>query len=152
MLTIRLVEHGSAPYEETVALRYDILRKPLGIGFTAEQLGAEGTDHHLACYDDDGVLLGCLILTPLDDGKLKMRQVAVAESAQRRGVGRALVERSEELAREHGFREIVLNARETAVPFYLALGYDRVGDRFEEVGIPHWKMVKEMRGERIAGS
>ena len=37
MLTIRLVEHGSAPYEETVALRYDILRKPLGIGFTADQ-------------------------------------------------------------------------------------------------------------------
>jgi predicted GNAT family N-acyltransferase len=81
----------------------------------------------------------------LGDGKLKMRQVAVAERAQRRGVGRVMVERSEEFARDHGFDEIVLNARETAVPFYLALGYDRIGDRFEEVGIPHWKMRKVVR-------
>jgi predicted GNAT family N-acyltransferase len=145
MFTISLVEHGSAAYEETVALRDDILRKPLDLNFTPEQLGAEGTDHHLACYDGES-LVGCLVLTPLGDGKLKMRQVAVAESAQRRGVGRAMVERSEEFAREHGFDEIVLNARETAVPFYLALGYDRIGDRFEEVGIPHWKMRKIVRG------
>ncbi|MDB5033606.1 MAG: yjcF [Chlorobi bacterium] len=140
---IRLIAHRSPAYEETVALRDDILRKPLGLSFTPEQLGAEGGDYHLACYLD-GALAGCLILTPVDDVALKMRQVAVAEEMQGRGVGRALVERSEEMAREKGFREIVLNARETAVPFYDRLRYERVGDRFEEVGIPHWKMRKSI--------
>jgi len=127
-LTIRLLEHSSPAYEETVALRDEILRKPLGLTFTPEQLGAEASDYHLACYDGDR-LLGCLILTPLAGDALKMRQVAVAGDAQRRGVGRAMVEFSEEFARRNGFREIVLNARETAAPFYDALGYDRVGER-----------------------
>ncbi|MEP7218840.1 MAG: GNAT family N-acetyltransferase [Bacteroidota bacterium] len=140
---IRLIAHRSPTYEETVALRDDILRRPLGLSFTPEQLGAEGADYHLACYLD-GALAGCLILTPIDDNALKMRQVAVAEEMQGKGVGRALVERSEEIGREKGFREIVLNARETAVPFYDRLRYERIGERFEEVGIPHWKMRKSL--------
>ena len=39
-----------------------------------------------------------------------------------------------------GGSEIALHARESAVPFYLALGYGLVGEPFEEVGIPHRKM------------
>ncbi|MEO5929221.1 MAG: GNAT family N-acetyltransferase [Candidatus Kapaibacterium sp.] len=142
-LDIRLIAHRSPAYEETVALRDDILRRPLGLSFTPEQLGGEGADYHLACYLD-GALAGCLILTPIDDNALKMRQVAVAEEMQGKGVGRALVERSEEIGREKGFREIILNARETAVPFYDRLRYERIGERFEEVGIPHWKMRKSL--------
>ncbi|KXK56559.1 MAG: Histone acetyltransferase HPA2-like protein [Chlorobi bacterium OLB7] len=75
-----------------------------------------------------------------------MRQVAVAESAQRSGIGKAMVDFSEHFAREHGFSEITMHARETAVPFYLNLGYEIIGDRFEEVSIPHFKMRKEIGG------
>jgi predicted GNAT family N-acyltransferase len=141
-LTVRLVPHGSAEYEETVALRDDILRKPLGLQFTPELLGAESSDLHLACYNESGMLVGCLILTPAGDGVVKMRQVAVAGEMQGEGIGRAMVERSEEIARERGFREMTLHARESAVPFYERLGYDRIGERFEEVTIPHWAMRK----------
>jgi len=140
---LRLVDHGSAEYEETVALRDDILRRPLGLVFTPEQLGAEWSDFHVGCYRS-GALVGCLILTPLPGGELKMRQVAVAEHAQRQGVGGAMVRFSEEFAKRNGFREITMHARETAVPFYLLLGYETIGDRFEEVTIPHFKMHKTM--------
>ena len=142
-LLLRLVLHGSPEYEETVALRDEILRRPLGLRFTPEVLGAESGDMHLACYEN-GALVGCLILSPGDAGTIKMRQVAVAEQLQGRGVGRALVERSEEIAREHGFREMVLHARDTAVPFYERLGYERVGEQFQEVNLPHWKMRKSL--------
>ncbi len=145
-LTITTIEHGSPAYEETVALRNDVLRKPLGLGFTPEQLGAEGSDIHVACYDD-GRLVGCLILTPLDGEEVKMRQVAVAEGVQGKGIGTEMVLFSERLASGRGFRRMVLNARETAVPFYERLGYRREGERFEEVTIPHWKMGKSMAPE-----
>lgn len=144
-LTIRLVPHGSAEYEETVALRDDILRRPLGLQFTSEGLGAEIEDLHLACYLEED-LVGCLILTPAGSTTVKMRQVAVAEEMQGKGIGRAMVTRSEEIALEHGFTEMVLNARDTAVPFYENLGYERIGEQFEEVTIPHWKMRKELPG------
>jgi ribosomal protein S18 acetylase RimI-like enzyme len=90
-------------------------------------------------------LLGYLNLAHADDGDVKMRQVAVDPQAQGQGVGRALVEASEALARRLDYRRMVLHARETAVPFYERLGYDRVGERFEEVTLPHFKMVKALR-------
>lgn len=142
-LTLSLVPHGSPAYEETVALRDDILRRPLGLVYPPEMLGAEASDYHLACYSD-GVLAGCLILTPIDERTVQMRQVAVAEAMQGTGIGRAMVERSEEIARAQGFAEMVLNARDTAIPFYDRLGYERVGEEFEEVGIRHWRMRKDI--------
>jgi predicted GNAT family N-acyltransferase len=60
-----------------------------------------------------------------------------------------MVERSEAIAREHGFTDMILHARESAVPFYERLGYERVGERFEEVSIPHWRMRKGMAGGRV---
>ena len=54
------------------------------------------------------------------------------------------MEFSEEFARTHGFTFMVLNARETAVPFYLKLNYAIVGEPFEEVTIPHRRMMKAL--------
>jgi len=142
-LVFRVVEFGSPEYVETVALRDDILRRPLGLHFTPELLGEEAHDIHLACYRNDD-LAGCLILVPLADGDIKMRQVAVAADAQRTGVGSALVKESERIAFERGFARMVLNARLTAVPFYLRLGYLAVGEEFLEVTIPHHAMEKHL--------
>jgi predicted GNAT family N-acyltransferase len=133
---------GTPEFDALLALRYDILRKPLGLDFTVEQIAAEYDSVHLACYDDSWELLGCLTLLPVDESSVKMRQVAVAANAQGRGVGRFLVAASENWARKKGFSKMILHARETAVPFYLKLGYRKVGKRFEEVGIPHFKMER----------
>ena len=142
-LTFRQTPYGSAAYEASVALRYEVLRQPLGLEFSSEQLETEASAYHLGCYRD-GELLGCLILVPCDDEKVKMRQVAVADHAQGQGVGRALVAYAEDFARQHGFREITMHARETAVPFYEKLGYRRHGECFEEITIPHWQMCKQL--------
>ena len=53
-----------------------------------------------------------------------------------------MVRFSEELAIDKGFDKMVLSARDTAVSFYLRLGYELVGEPFEEVTIPHRKMLK----------
>lgn len=141
MYTIE-IDFGTPEYDEAVRLRTDVLRKPLGLEFTPEQLAEEYDQRHLAAYNASGRLLGCLSLVVADDASWKMRQVAVAEAVQGKGVGKTLVEASEHLALLAGVNSMVLHARETAVPFYLALGYVTVGERFEEVGIPHFKMQK----------
>ncbi|MCC6458961.1 MAG: GNAT family N-acetyltransferase [Saprospiraceae bacterium] len=140
---ILAIEFGTPAFDEAVALRYEILRRPLGLEYTPEQLAEEYDQHHLAAYHDtSGRLLGYLNLTPLNDAEVKMRQVAVATAAQGQGVGAALVRASEVLARQLGFSKITLHARETALSFYLRLGYTQLGEQFEEVGIPHFKMEK----------
>jgi predicted GNAT family N-acyltransferase len=143
-LTVIPIEFATPEYDETVRLRYKILRLPLGLDYTAEQLAAEYTDTHLAAYDERWILRGCLVLTKATENVLKMRQVAVDDAVQGQGVGRVMVEASELWARQNGFTRFELNARETAVPFYEKLAYTAVGERFVEVGIPHFKMVKEL--------
>lgn len=140
-ITFQLVEHGTAEYDETLALRYEILRRPLGLEFDPDALAREDSDYHLAGYRD-GELVACLVLTPHDDGEIKMRQVAVRESEQGRGVGRDLVRESERVARANGFSRVVLNARAAVVPFYEKLGYRVVGEPFEEVTIRHRGMER----------
>ena len=54
--------YGSPEYAATIKLRNEILRKPLGLRFSDEQLPAERGNHHLACYRD-GRLVACLVLT-----------------------------------------------------------------------------------------
>jgi predicted GNAT family N-acyltransferase len=143
-MVILNIEFATPEYDETVQLRDKILRRPLGLVFSEEQLAEEYADFHLAAYTNDWLLRGCLVLTPKNDKTLKMRQVAVDEAVQKTGVGQQLVAASEALGRVRGFDIMELNARETAVPFYQKLDYSVVGERFEEVGIPHFKMTKKL--------
>jgi len=143
-LELKLAEHGSVLYGEAIALRRKVLREPLGLDFSEEQLKKESNDFHLVALAD-GKVVGCLVLTPLNHRTVQMRQVAVEPSMQGQGVGRCLVERSEAIAREQGFWEIVLHARESAVDFYLKLGYQVRGETFIEVTIPHREMFKIIR-------
>jgi ribosomal protein S18 acetylase RimI-like enzyme len=84
-------------------------------------------------------IVGVLVLRPQPDALL-LENVAVAPSAQGRGIGRALIAYAEERARELALPKVTLytNARMTEnVALYAALGYlevDRRGEHgFERV-------------------
>ena len=138
------IAFGTPAFDEAVQLRYEVLRRPLGLTYTEEQLAEEYDQVHLAAYSNHSVLIGYLNLTPQDVEVIKMRQVAVAPDCQGKGVGKELVKAAEDLASQSGYKRMVLHARETAVPFYKALEYNSVGAQFEEVGIPHFRMEKAL--------
>ncbi|MCE5269356.1 MAG: GNAT family N-acetyltransferase [Planctomycetaceae bacterium] len=142
-LEICEVAHGSPEYWETADLRNRVLRQPIGLKFSPEDIEAEKHYRHFACYFGDR-LAACLMLDPLENGDIRMRQLAVLPELQRQGVGKSLVAHAEEWARKAGYRRMTLHARETAVTFYEALGYSRGGARFEEVTIQHWAMDKRL--------
>ncbi len=138
------IPFASPRYDETIVLRDAILRKPLKLTFTPEDLALEYNQFHLACFSERWEILGCLVLKPRDKGAIQMRQVAVRNDIQSKGIGSFLVRECETLAKREGFNKMILNARETALNFYKRNGYTQVGKRFEEVGIPHFAMEKEL--------
>ena len=72
---------------------------------------------------------------------IKLERFAVLRSYRNLGIGKALVKFM--LDTIHGDEEIYLHAQEAVVKFYLPLGFKKIGERFFEAGIPHWKMVKK---------
>ena len=138
------IEFGTPAFDEAVKLRYKVLKEPLGLDFTAEQLAEEYDQFHLAAYTEGLMLCAYLLLTPQNATTIQMRQVAVKPGLQKKCIGKNLVGYSESWSITHGFSEMILHARDTAVSFYLKLGYKKSGKPFEEVGIEHWLMKKTL--------
>jgi GNAT superfamily N-acetyltransferase len=135
-VTFHEVRVGSLEYRGAVRLREAVLRAPLGLTLSAEEMAVEPECHHFVGVAGEEVI-ATLLLKPLDAVTVKMRQVAVLPAWQGTGVGARLVRFAEEAARERGFRRIVAHARDTAVRFYQRLGYAVEGEPFLEQTIPH---------------
>lgn len=142
-MALQIIDHGSKEYKQMVELRLNILRKPLNLAFTDEELEKEKNDILVGCFDD-GKLEACCMLTPTAPKTVRLRQMAVTSGLQGKGMGRALLQFAENIAYDRGYRKITMHARKTAIGFYEKLGYSVTGEEFEEVTIPHFEMAKEL--------
>jgi predicted GNAT family N-acyltransferase len=142
-MALKIIDHGSKEYKQMVDLRYDILRKPLGLSFTQEELDREKGDILIGAFDDERIL-ACCLLTKMDNATCKLRQMAVQNSQQGKGIGATMMNFAENVARDRGYGVLAMHARKTAAGFYEKLGYKVSGDEFEEVTIPHYVMQKKL--------
>ena len=145
MIEIREVFYASWDHEEELILRNAVLRKPLGLNLYEQDLTLEKDYFRIAAFlKKDNSIAGSLLLVPIDDRIIQMKQMAVKESLQTMGIGREIISFAETFIEDRGYNEIILNARKNALDFYLKMGYQVRGEEFVEVGIPHFKMVKKI--------
>ena len=85
------------------------------------------------------------MLVPIEKDTVQLRQMAVLSGLQGKGIGRTIMQFAENLARDRGFKRIFMHARDTAVGFYQKQGYEKKGEMFTEVSIPHYVMEKIIR-------
>ena len=142
-MALKIIDHGSREYEQMIRLRNDILRKPLGLEFTPEELENEKNEILIAAFEDDKIL-GCCMIVKHDEKNCRLRQMAVLNNLQGKGIGRALMSFAENIARDQGYKKLNMHARKTAIGFYERLGYSVTGDEFFEVTIPHCEMEKSL--------
>lgn len=142
-MPIKIIDHGTSQYQQMVDLRMEILRKPLGLHFTQEDLDNEKEDILIGAFEDDD-MVACCILTKVNPELCKLRQMAVHQKMQRNGVGHAIMQFAENVARDAGFKTMTMHARKSAEVFYEKQGYAAYGDEFIEVTIPHIEMRKKL--------
>ena len=142
-MALKIIDHGTAEYYQMIKLRDDILRKPLGLSFAADELDKERNNLHIAAYEDDQ-MLGCCMLVEEEPLTVRLRQMAVMNDLQGKGIGRALMQFAENLARDRGYKKITMHARKNALGFYEKMGYRKIGKEFHEITIPHYVMEKEL--------
>ncbi len=142
-MPIKQIDHNTPEYQQMVKLRLEILRKPLNLSFENSELDKEKNDILIAALDED-VMLGCCLLTPAGERVVRLRQMAVQNNLQGKGVGASMMNYAENIARDKGYKKLMMHARKTAVGFYEKLGYKIVGNEFTEVNLPHFIMEKKL--------
>jgi ribosomal protein S18 acetylase RimI-like enzyme len=143
-MALKQIDYGTPEYEKMVRLRYDLLRKPLGLSFDPQELEKEKDDVLIGAFEDER-MLGCCLLTPSGPKTLRLRQMAVSNNLQGKGIGRALMIFAENIARDMGYETLMMHARVTAIGFYEKLGYEKKDGQFIEITIPHVIMEKKLR-------
>jgi len=142
-MALKILDHGSREYQQMVHLRNEILRKPLGLEFTPEELEKEKDEILIGAFEDEK-MLGCCMLIKVDKSTVRLRQMAVLNNLQGKGIGRALMQFAENIARDRGFQKIIMHARASAIGFYEKLGYQVSGNEYVEVTLPHFTMEKRL--------
>ena len=93
---------------------------------------------------DDEQMLGCCMLVQENPSTVRLRQMAVLNDLQGKGIGQALTLFAENIARDHGYKIMSMHARKVVVGFFEKMGYKVKSDEFIEITIPHVVMEKEL--------
>ena len=142
-MALKILDYGSKEYQQMVKLRDDMLRKPLGLGFSAQELENEKDNMLIGAFEDED-MLGCCMLVEEKGDMVRLRQVAVLNDLQGKGIGRALINFAENLARDRGCKIISMHARKGTTVFFEKMGYKITSPEFMEITIPHYIMQKQL--------
>jgi len=140
---LKQIDHGSPEYIKMVDLRNQILRKPLGLTFTNEELENEKNEILIAAFEEDEIL-GCCVLCPIENERFRLRQMAVKDDVQGKGIGASIMSFAETIAKDKGYKYMLMHARDSAIGFYEKFGYKVIGTPFIEVNLPHHIMEKKL--------
>ena len=142
-MALKIIDHGTPEYQQMVKMRDDILRKPLGLTFSQQELEKEKENMLIAAFEEED-MLGCCMLVEEDAATVRLRQMAVLNDLQGKGIGRALMNFAENLARDRGYKVLSMHARKNTIGFYEKMGYNVASEEFTEITIPHIIMEKKL--------
>lgn len=136
MSSIAVVEYHSELYPAVLHLRRKVLREPLGMGYSDEELLKDRETVYFA-YIEEGEVRGVVGMEGPVGHVVRLKQMAVDAALQGKGIGRKLVAALEAYAKERGATEIILDARWDARDFYNKLGYSEYGEEYTKIGLRH---------------
>lgn len=126
------------------AIRHTVFVLEQAVPDEEEWDGLDGEAIHLLARDAAGRPVGTARIL-LDGEVAKIGRVAVLREARGRGVGMALMRAA--LAHLEGIgvlRRVVLGAQTHAIGFYERLGFVAHGPEYDDAGIPHRDMTREL--------
>lgn len=125
------------------SIRRQVFQEEQGVAPELEFDGKDESAQHLLAYWENQPV-GTLRIRALDKDTAKIERLAVLPHARRKGIGKQLTQTAMNWAQAEGYRQIKLNSQTYIQAFYQQLGFESVGEEFEEAGIPHIQMIKKI--------
>lgn len=115
----------------------------------ADEYDAEGADcTHFMIFDGDE-LIGTYRIICEKKGEAHFQRFCVLKDYRGEGYGRAALREAESYCVEKGYSKMTLHSQCYAIGFYERSGFTVVSGVFDDAGIPHTAMEKDIEPEEI---
>ncbi len=141
MCRIRIREASwPADREALEAIRCEVFIREQGVPRGLEFDGRDTSALHWLALAEDDRPVGTLRL--LASGQIGRLAVSASERGQ--GIGSRLLHHAIAAAEAHGWNEVWLNSQHARRSFYAPFGFIVISDVFQEAGIPHQRMLRQL--------
>ncbi|HEY9860901.1 MAG TPA: GNAT family N-acetyltransferase [Candidatus Obscuribacterales bacterium] len=126
-------------------IRHLVFQVEQGVTPALDFDGLDSESQHIVA-SINGHAVGTTRLRHLDERTVKIERLAVLPEFRNQGIGRQIMEATLELLTQSPqVKTVQLHAQLYIKDLYQKLGFVQVGDVFEEAGILHVKMQKQLR-------
>ena len=129
---------------EMQAIRRSVFQEEQGVAPQLEFDGLDKTAIHLLAYLDDRPV-GTARIRYLNEQIAKIERLAVLSTARGLGIGKKLMQEAIQVAKQNNVQEVVIHAQEYVKGLHQQLGFKQIGEVFEEAGIPHVQMIRQLK-------
>jgi predicted GNAT family N-acyltransferase len=142
-ITLRIVNYTDNS-SEIKAIRTQVFQIEQGVDPEIEFDGKDETAEHLLAYLDNQPV-GTARIRYLSPKTAKIERLAVLSTARGLGIGKELMEKAVEIAAQNDVEEVVIHAQDYVKRLHQKIGFEQVGESFDEAGIAHVKMLKRLK-------
>jgi predicted GNAT family N-acyltransferase len=128
--------------QQALAIRRRVFIEEQGVPEAIEMDADDARAFHVVAIRGTQAV-GCARMVPHRD-YVKIGRMAVEREWRGQGVGRRLLDTMLQQARSLGYRRAILHAQLHAEGFYLKAGFEPQGGVFDEAGIPHRRLEREL--------
>jgi predicted GNAT family N-acyltransferase len=146
MMPTPLVKHvtSNTQLEDAFRVRTTVFVEEQQVPKELEIDEFEDVSAHFVVYIADEPV-GAGRLRPLSEHEAKIERICIDQSQRGKGLGVQIMQEIEKTAQQKGITTLLLHAQDHAESFYSNLGYRTISEPFDEAGIIHVKMKKELR-------
>jgi predicted GNAT family N-acyltransferase len=134
---------GDIELQEAFEVRRQVFVREQSI---SEDLVFDGHDKealHMVVKDGQSVI-GSARVQFLTDNQAKLERMAILKRYRRKGIGREMLLFLDTVWKDKQVQQVIIHAQLEVVPFYKLCGFDELGLPFQEAGIKHIKMRKQV--------
>lgn len=129
---------------EALKVRRQVFVNEQGIAEEEEYDGYDEKALHMVVKDDSGRVIATARVRFLASNQAKIERMAVLQPFRRQGIGGRIITFLGEQMSNRQVEQLILHAQLSAVTFYKSCGFQEKGETFEEAGIRHIKMEKQL--------
>lgn len=133
---------NSQIYQDGLLIRKAVFVKEQNVPQELKVAGEQDCTYFVLYRNDQAA--GVARYYPTDDNGVHVQRVAILKEFRHQGLASELLNFISKQAKSQGYQYIILGAQDQAHKFYESLGFQTIGDQFEEAGILHHEMRKDL--------